>query len=149
MYPYEFTIVQTPKMVYILYEFTRIFRLIAMDQEHPKDPDPTWMGDSVGRYEGDTLVIDTIGFNDKTWLDHTGHPHSEALHVVERMRRVDPKTMELEVKVEDPKAYTKSFSGKKYFVPATSPMGEAICVYSEMDSFQKDVIDPATKKSGK
>jgi hypothetical protein len=149
MYPYEFTIVQTPKMVYILYEFTRVFRSIAMDQEHPKDPDPTWMGDSVGKYEGDTLVIDTIGFNDKTWLDHTGHPHSEDLHVVERLRRVDAKTMELEVAVEDPKAYTKSFSGKKYFVSTTSPMGEAICVYSEMDSFQKGVIDPTTSSHSK
>src|SRR5690349_18362088 len=109
MYPYEFTIIQTPQMVYFLYDFTRVFR--------------------------------TIGFNDKTWLDHTGHPHSEALHVVERLRRVDPKTMELTVSVEDPKAYTKSFSGKKYFEATTSPMGEAICVYSEMDAFQKGVID--------
>jgi len=149
MYPYEFTIVQTPTMVHILYEFTRTFRSIALDQEHPKDPDPTWMGDSVGKYEGDTLVIDTIGFNDKTWLDHTGHPHSEALHIVERLRRVDPKTMELSVSVEDPKAYTKSFSGTKYFEATTSPMGEAICVYSEMDSFQKGVIDPTTKQPGK
>ena len=150
MYPYEITIVQTPKMVYILYEFTGVFRSIAMNREHPKDPDPTWMGDSVGKYEGDTLVIDTIGFNDKTWLDHTGHPHSESLHVVERLRRVDPNTMELAVSVEDPKAYTKSFSGiKKYFVSTTSPMGEAICVYSEMDSFQKAVVDPGTKQPGR
>jgi hypothetical protein len=149
MYPYEFTIIQTTKMVYILYEFTRVWRSIAMDQEHPKDPDPTWMGDSVGRYEGDTLVIDTIGFNDKTWLDHTGHPHSDALHVVERLRRAEQNTLELSVSVEDPKAYTKSFSGKKYFVSTSSPMGEAICVYSEMDSFQKSVIEPTIKQPGK
>src|SRR6266851_8919745 len=113
MYPWEFTMVQTSKIVYILYEFTRTWRSIAMDQEHPKDPDPTWMGDSIGRYEGDTLVIDTIGLSDKTWLDHTGHPHSESLHVVERLRRVDPSTLELAVSVDDPNAYTKSFSGKK------------------------------------
>jgi hypothetical protein len=149
MYPYELTIIQTPKMVYILYEFTRVWRSIAMNQEHSKDPDQTWMGDSIGKYDGDTLVIDTIGFNEKTWLDHTGHPHSDALHVVERLRRADPGTMELSVTVEDPKAYTKSFSGKKYFVATSSPMGEAICVYTEMDSFQKNVIDPTTTEPKK
>jgi hypothetical protein len=149
MYPWEFTMIQTPKVVYILYEFTRVWRSIAMDQEHPKDPDATWMGDSIGRYEGDTLVIDTIGLNDKTWLDHTGHPHSEALHVIERLRRVDHNTLELAVTIDDPKAYTKSFSGKKYFEATSSPMGEAICAYSEMDSFQKTVIDPTTTQRGK
>jgi hypothetical protein len=149
MYPWEFTMFQTPNVVYILYEFTRVWRSIAMDREHPKDPDITWMGDSIGRYEGDALVIDTIGLSDKTWLDHTGHPHSESLHVVERLRRVDPKTLELAVSVDDPNAYTKSFSGKKYFESTTSPMAEALCAYSEMDSFQKSVIDPATKQPSK
>ena len=149
MYPWEFTMIQTPKIVYILYEFTRVWRSIAMDREHPKDPDLTWMGDSIGRYEGDTFVIDTIGFNDKTWLDHTGHPHSEALHVIERFRRVDHDALELAVTVEDPKAYTKSFSGKKYFVATSSPMEESICAYSEYDSFQKTVIDPTTKQPRK
>jgi len=149
MYPWEFTMIQTPKVVYILYEFTRVWRSVAMDQEHPKDPDSTWMGDSIGRYEGDTLVIDTVGLSDKTWLDHTGHPHTDSLHVVERLRRVDPNTLELGVSIDDPKAYTKSFSGKKYFVSTSSPMGEALCAYSEMDSFQKSVIEPATKPTGK
>ena len=149
MYPWEFKIIQTQQTVYILYEYTRMWRSVAMNQEHPKDPDPTWMGDSVGRYAGDTFVIDTIGFNDKTWLDHTGHPHSDALHVVERFRRTDPNTLELAVTVEDPKAYTKSFSGKKYFVATSSPMEEAICAYSEYDAFQKSVIDPTTKQPAK
>jgi hypothetical protein len=149
MYPWELEMIQTPKVVYILYEFSRVWRSIAMDREHPKDPDMTWMGDSVGRYEGDTFVVDTIGFNDKTWLDQTGHPHSDALHVVERFRRVDHDTLELTVTIDDPKAYTKSFSGKKYFVSTSSPMGETVCAYSEMDAFQKTVIDPTTKQPGK
>ena len=149
MYPWEFKMIQTPNIVYILYEFTRVWRSIAMDREHPKDPDITWMGDSIGRYDGDTLVIDTVGLSDKTWLDHTGHPHSESLHVVERLRRVDPKTLELAVTVDDPNAFTKSFSGKKYFESTTSPMAEALCAYSEMDSFQKSVIDPTTKQPRK
>ena len=149
MYPWEFTMIQSPKVVYILYEFTRVWRTIAMVPEHPMDPDPTWMGDSIGRYEGDTFVVDTIAFNDKTWLDHTGHPHSDALHVIERFRRVDHDSLELAVTIDDPKAYTKSFSGKKYFQSTSSPLGEAICAYSEMDSFQKSVIDPTTKPPGK
>src|SRR5258708_1613136 len=89
MYPWEFTMIQTPNIVYILYEFTRVWRSIAMDRAHPKDPDITWMGDSVGRYEGDALVIDTVGLSDKTWLHHTGPPHSESMHAVERVRRAD------------------------------------------------------------
>ena len=146
MYPWEFTFIQTPKVIYILYEFTRVWRVIALDRQHPTDPDSTWLGDSIGRYEDDTLVVDTIGFNDKTWLDHVGHPHSDALHVVERFRRVDPDTLELSVTIEDPKAYTKPLSGKKLFRLTTSPMGEAICAYSEMESFQEKVIDPTTAK---
>jgi hypothetical protein len=149
MYPWEFTILQTPKVVYMLFEFSRVWRSIAMDREHPKDPDTTWMGDSIGRYEGDTLVIDTVGLSDKTWLDHVGHPHSDALHVVERLRRVDHDTLELAITIDDPQAYTKSFTGKKYFLSTSTPMGEVICAYSEMDSFQKSVIDPATKQPSK
>ena len=144
-YPWQFTFLQTPDVVYILYEFSRVWRSVAMNRDHPKDPDLTWLGDSVGRYEGDTLVVDTIGFNDKTWLDHVGHPHSDALHLVERFKRLDHGTLELTVTVEDPKAYTKSFTGRKRFDLSSSPMGETICSSSEMESFQKEIIDPATK----
>jgi len=149
MYPWEITFVQTPKMVYILYEFTRVWRAVAMDREHPKDPDLTWMGDSIGKYEGDAFVVDTIGYNDKTWLDHTGHPHSDALHTIERFRRVDHDTLELSLTVEDPKAFTKSFTGKKTYKLTSSPMGEVLCAYSEMESFQQEVIDQTTKSPGK
>src|SRR5215472_10097350 len=144
-YPWQFTFIQTPDNVYILYEFTRTWRTVAMNREHPKDPDSTWLGDSIGKYEGDTLVIDTVGFNDKTWLDHVGHPHSDALHVIERFRRVNHDMLELTVTVDDPKAYTKSFTGKKHFSLSTSPMGETICSGSEMESFEKEIMDPTTK----
>jgi hypothetical protein len=144
-YPWQFTFLQTPDVVYILYEFSRVWRSVAMNRDHPKDPDLTWLGDSVGRYEGDTLVVDTIGFNDKTWLDHVGHPHSDALHLVERFKRLDHETLELTVTVEDPKAYTRPFTGRKRFDLSSSPMGETICSSSEMESFQKEIIDPATK----
>lgn len=143
-YPWQFTFLQTPQVVYILYEFSRVWRSVAMNRDHPKDPDLTWLGDSVGRYEGETLVVDTIGFNDKTWVDHVGHPHSDALHLIERFRRVDHDTLELTVTVEDPKAYTRSFTNKKTFALSDSPMGETICSSSEMQSFQKEIIDPTT-----
>jgi hypothetical protein len=73
------------------------------------------MGDSIGRWEGDTLVVDTIGFNDKTWLDRIGHPHSDALHVVERFRRVDRDTLQDDITIDDPKAYTKPCGTRMLF----------------------------------
>jgi hypothetical protein len=98
------------------------------------------MGESVGRYEGDTLVIDTIGFNDKTWIDQVGHPHSDALHLVERLRRVDHDTLEVQVSFDDPKAYPKPFSGKRVFKLSPAPMAEALCSLTEMQAFQDEVM---------
>lgn len=141
MYPWELTFIQTPKIVYILYEYTKVWRAIYMDRDHPKDPDSSWMGDSVGKYEGDTFVIDTIGFNDKTWLDQTGHPHSDALHVIERIRRTSHDQLEINVTIDDPKAYTKTFSATKLYRFTDAPMGETLCAYSEMKQFQDNVID--------
>jgi hypothetical protein len=141
-YPWQLTLLQTPKVVYILYEFTRTWRSVAMDRDHPKDPDRTWLGDSVGRYEGDTLVVDTVGFNEKTWLDHPGHPHTGALHIIERFRRLDHDTLEILFTVDDPRAYTKSFTGRRLLALSASPMGETLCSMSENDSFKKQIMDP-------
>ena len=149
MYPWEMTFVPTAKIVYILYEYTKVWRAVYMDRDHPKDPDSSWMGDSVGKYEGDTFVIDTIGFNDKTWLDQTGHPHSDALHVIERIRRINHDQLEINVTIDDPKAYTKTFSATKLYRFTDAPMGETLCAYSEMKQFQENVVDktqtPPTK----
>jgi hypothetical protein len=142
--PWQFTILQTSKVVYILYEYTRIWRSIAMDRDHPKDLDTTWLGDSIGKYEGDTLVIDTVGLNDKTWLDRVGHPHSDALHFIERFRRVDHDTLELDVTFDDPKAYTRTWSSEKSFHLSSSPMAEMLCSTSEMEAFRQKVIEPTT-----
>ena len=84
-------------------------------REHPKDLEQTYMGHSIGRYEGDTLVIDTIGFNDKTWLDPMGLPHSDALHVVERISRTDHDTLQVDYTLDDPKAYTKPWTAQRIF----------------------------------
>ena len=114
--PFPFQIVQIPKEILMFYEYDHTVRQIFMDgRAHPSDATPTYMGHSIGKWEGDTLVVDTVGFNDKTWLDRDGHPHSDQLHVVERMRRVDPATMQIDLTFEDPKAYTKPWGGRLTF----------------------------------
>jgi len=140
-YPWQFSIVQTAADVYILFEYTHAWRLITMNQLHAKDFDPTWLGDSVGKYEGDTLVIDTTGFNDKSWLDNVGHPHSDQLHTVERFRRAAQDTLQLQLTIEDPKAYTKPFTAVRNFKLSSFPLGETMCSISEDDSFQKNIMD--------
>ena len=111
-----FEIIQIPDRVLMLFEWDHWVRQIWMDgREHPEDPDPTWMGHSIGRWDGDTLVVDTVGFNDKTWIDPLGHSHSEALHLVERYRRVDPNTLVIDLTFEDAKAFLKPWSGQREF----------------------------------
>ena len=141
--PTQFRFVQTPDIVYILYQYGPTWRPIPMNRPHRPDPDPTWWGESVGKYEGDTLVIDSIGFNDKTWLDHSGRPHSEDLHVVERFRRVNHDTLQLDVTFEDPKAYTKPWTGGKTFGLQHGGFDDAYsCSMSEYMHFQQSVVDP-------
>jgi hypothetical protein len=102
--PYFFQIVQSPRFVVIVYEYLHLFRVIPVDgTPQPLDPDPFWMGHSVGHWEGDTLVVDSIGFNDKTEI--SGYRHTEDLHVTERFRRVDYDTLQYEAVVEDPNVF--------------------------------------------
>jgi hypothetical protein len=108
---YPFKIIQTPAQLVILFEPFIDYRQIFTDgRTLPKDPQPTWMGYSVGKWEGDTLVVDSSGFNDQTWLDDGGHPHSDALHVIERFRRIDFGHMELGITIDDTKMYTKPWT---------------------------------------
>ncbi len=100
-------IVQTPQTVVMLFEVFHVFRVIPIGAKHPDDLEPSFMGNSVGRWEGDTLVVDAIGFNDKTWLAGTGTFHSDKLHVVEKFTRMDENTIAYEVTMEDPVVLTK------------------------------------------
>ncbi len=127
--PFAFEIVQTPNKVIEFFEFDHNVRQIFTDgRQHPKDLDLTWMGDSIGWYEGDTLVVDTIGLNDKTWIDRGGLPHSDQLHVIERIRRPDHASLEIKITIEDPKAYTKPWSGyRNYKSEPTWDIKEFIC----------------------
>jgi hypothetical protein len=109
-----FRIVQTPQLVVLISEgggSDSITRTIFADGRRlPKDPDPTWLGYSVGRWEGDTLVVDTAGFNDRNWLDVYGHPQTEALHITERFRRIDFGHLQIEMTFNDPTVFTRPFS---------------------------------------
>jgi hypothetical protein len=109
--PMPFQITQTPDQILFLYEAFHAFRIIPTDgRPHPEDVMPSFMGDSVAHWEGDTLVVDVIGFNDKTWLNGVGTFHTEALHVVERYTRVDYDTIVYEVTMEDPQVFIKPWN---------------------------------------
>jgi len=104
-------ILQMPNLIAVLYEYHTIFRQIFMDgRALPDDPNPTWMGYSVGHWDGDTLVVTTAGYNDRTTLDLAGHPHTEALHLTERYHRRDAGHLDLQVTFDDPKAYTRPWT---------------------------------------
>ena len=113
-----FEIVQNSKRVAFLYELMWTFRSIPLDgREHPSDIEPSFWGNGIGKWEGDTLVIDSVGFKDKlTWLDDDAHPHSDAMHVVERWTRTDADHLAHSVTVTDPKFYTKPFTFSRVFV---------------------------------
>jgi hypothetical protein len=125
--PYAFQIVQTPSTVVILHEYLHLFRVIPIGVAHRPDPDPAWMGHSVGRWDGDTLVIDSIGFNDRTEV--SGFRHTESLHVVERLRRVDYDTLSYEAVIEDPNVWTGPWVTRRTFPlsPGALKVEEFVC----------------------
>jgi hypothetical protein len=133
--PAPWRIVQTPGIVFIIYEaFTQWRQIFTDGRELPQDPNPTWFGYSVGKWEGDTLVVDTVGFNGKAWLDQEGHPQTEAMHVTERFRRKDFGHLELKVTIDDPKAYTKPWTvTENPTLAVDTEMLEFICLENEKD----------------
>jgi hypothetical protein len=110
--PYPVEIVQTPDKTVFLYEAQHLFRVVHMNAKHPAKVEPSFMGHAIGWWEGDTLVIDTVGLVKETQIDEAGTLHSEQLHVVERIRRVDD-TLEIVFTIEDPKAFTKTWTSKR------------------------------------
>jgi hypothetical protein len=134
---FPFKIIQTPGLVVILYEQLSLFRQVFMDgRTLAKDLNPSWLGYSTGRWDGDTLVIETSGFNDKTWLDtQVGHPASEALHVTERFRRTNFGTLEIWSTIDDPKSYKKPWTTtiQKNNLQLQTDLLEFICNENEKD----------------
>ena len=112
--PFPYKIVQTPRLVLVLYEENSIHRQIFLDgRKAVPDADPRWYGYSTGRWEGDTLVVETVGFHDRSWLDRIGHPHTDAMRVTERFRRRDIGHLEVDVTITDPKAYRTPITYKR------------------------------------
>jgi hypothetical protein len=126
---YPFKILQTPGMVAILYEAVHSYRQIFTDgRALPVDPQPTWFGYSTGKWDGDTFVVETSGFNDKGWLDNAGKPATDKLHVTERFIRKDFGHMDIQITIDDSKAYTKPWTAIQplVFQPDTELL-EYIC----------------------
>jgi hypothetical protein len=133
--PYPWTIVQTPKLIVIVYEGgAHIWRKIFMDGR-PHDPNvqQTWLGDSIGHWDGDTLVVDTVGMNDITWIDEAGIPHSDALHVIERISRPDLGHLEIEHTIDDPKTFTKPWKFTTHPTLLKGELIEYICQENNLD----------------
>jgi hypothetical protein len=126
--PYQFQILQGANYIAIFHEYPGTFRIIPTDgTPHPVDPDPSWLGDSVGHWEGDTLIVDTVGFNEKTELQ--GFRHTDELHMVERFRRTDFETIQYEVTIEDPNVFEKPYTLTRTFAlrPDLKRIDEFIC----------------------
>jgi hypothetical protein len=128
--PRPFKILQSPDEVVILYQAFTTYRQVFTDgRPLPEDPQPSWLGYSVGKWEGDTLVVDTIGFNDLTWLDNAGTPHSESLHVTERFHRRDKEHLDIQITIDDPKTFRHPFTVTQHarLAPAIE-LTEFICL---------------------
>jgi len=144
--PYPMEIIQLPeqKRIFMVFEgATHIWREIYMDgRPHPSGDDlnPTYLGHSVGRWDGDTLVVDVVGFNEQTWIDYYGHPHTDLLHVVEKFARPTKQQLRYEATLDDPGAYTKPFS-VRWTIPwnATGELTEYIC--QENNKYLQELTD--------
>jgi hypothetical protein len=143
--PFPMEIVQTQGRVLMLFEFNHFIRQIFTDgRPHNTALGPTWLGDAIGHWDGDTLVVDTVGFNDKTWVDRAGHPHSEQMHLTERIRRVDKTTLTDDITIEDPVAYTQPWGGQITFqLHPTWNITEMVCEDNvNFDDFLKNEAKP-------
>jgi hypothetical protein len=140
--PYPSKIIQTADLVVILFEGNiHSYRQIFLNQEHPKNLEPTWYGHSVGHWEGDELVVDTIGFNGKTWLDMAGHPTSEQLHVIERYSRPNYGNLRNHITIIDPVMYKEPWDVIQWMPLETSgDLMEYICTENERDVVHLDAL---------
>ncbi len=144
--PNPFEIVQIPGRVLMFFEEFHLWRPIWTDgRPLPKDPDPSYLGYSVGKWEDDTFVVDTIGFNDRPWVDSYGNPRSEEMHLTERYRRLNHDTLELQIIMDDPKAYKGAWvnAPRLYKLEPGWELGEFFCVMDEENDYSNRVRKPA------
>lgn len=144
--PNPFEIIQIPGRMFMFFEQYHLWRTIWSDgRSLPKDPDPTYLGSSVGKWDGDTFVVDTSGFNDKPWVDSYGNPRSEQMHLTERYRRLDHDTLEMQIIMDDPKAYTKTWVSppQRFKLEPKWDIAEFFCIPDEENSYSDAVRKPA------
>jgi hypothetical protein len=135
---YPIQIMQNAKYLAFLFEQNTWFNIVYLDgRDHPKDLEPTWFGHSIGKFEGDTLVIDTVGFNGRTRLDTIGHPHSAKMHVIQRIKYADLNHLNYEVTIDDPVMYTRPWKNERIFTRMKP--GEELIEYS-CEENNKDFI---------
>src|SRR5215470_132188 len=137
-------IVQTPTQIIMLYEYMNVYRVVPLNAKHPDDLLPSYMGNSVGHFEGDTLIVDVTGFNDKTWLAGTGTFHSDALHITERYTRVDKDRINYEVTMEDPNVFTKPWTlHSTMMLREGTRLEEYVCAENniDLDRYEKLLTD--------
>ena len=135
-FPLAFKILQMPRLIIMLFEKDTTYRQIFMDgRPLPQDPNPSFMGYSVGRWEGDTLVVESVGFRNGGWLDRMGHPFSDQLHLTERYRRRDFGHLSIEMTIDDPKTYAKplAYTQPAVLLPDTDLL-EYYCTENEKDT---------------
>ena len=131
--PDPLQIMQSDKYIALMFEQNSWFHVVNMGREHPKNVEPSWFGNSVGRWDGDTLVIDTIGFNGNTRLDTIGHPHSDALHMIQTLLRTDAGHVAYTVTIDDPKAYTKPWKNERTWTLMNTEILEYSCEENNKD----------------
>ena len=144
--PNPWEIVQIPGRVLMFFEEQHIWREIWTDgRPLPKDPDPSWLGYSVGHWEGDTLVVETVGFNDKEWVDLYGNPRTPTTHLTERYRRLNHDTLEQQIIIEDPRVFTKPWVSppKLHKLEPGWEIAEWFCVLDENHGYDEVVRKPA------
>jgi hypothetical protein len=126
-------IMQNDKYVALMFEQNSWFHVVHLNAEHPKNVEPTWFGQSIGTWDGDTLIIDTVGFNGNTRLDTIGHPHSDGLHMIQTLKRTDAGHIAYTVTIDDPKAYTKPWKNERTWTLMSTEIIEYSCEENNKD----------------
>jgi len=143
MHPFPMEIFHAPDRVIMFFEYDHIVRQIYIDgREHRTDLAPSWMGDSTGHWEGSTLVVETVNFNDKTWIDREGVPHSDQLRVLERIRLDDQGNLVIDITLEDPTAFTESWTGQRWYRPVDWVIEEFSCMDNvNFETYEAEILN--------
>jgi hypothetical protein len=142
-HPFPMEIIQMPDRVIMLFEYDHLVRQIFTDgRGHRTDLAPSWMGDSTGHWEGDTLVVESVNFNDKTWIDRRGVPHSEQLRVIERVRRISENRLQIDITIEDSIAFTEPWTGQRFYETVDWDIEEFICMDNvSFEAFEEELLE--------